>query len=122
MTTENPELKYSMGGQEKAGEAPKTSDEIWGDLMHECKSEKELKELEEHVHLFKMGRPDKPLQYVILTDVQPGSEEMYLSRFGASRTPLDIDLFLLEVNSNKALAKLPPMFNKDTSNVFKIVG
>lgn len=122
MTTENPSFKYSVEGQEKVGEVLKTPDEIWADLMHECKTEKELKELEEHVHLFTMGKPEKPLQYIILTDVKPEGEEMYLSRFGASRTPLDIDIFLLEVNSNKALAKLPPMLDKDKSGVFKIIG
>lgn len=127
MESKNPTFEYTVDNGEdevkKTGELlTKSPEDVWADLMHECETEKELKELEDHVHLFKNGSPDKPEYYVILTDVKPNNEEMYLSRFGARRIPLSMDKFLLRANKEKSLAKLPKMFDDDKSLVFEIAG
>jgi hypothetical protein len=124
MTSETPSFPYiDSEGQEKIGEILiGKPEDVWIQLVQECKTEKELKELEDHVHLFKNNSPDKPKYYIILTDVQPKNEEMYLSRFNARRIPLNMDKFLLRVNETKSLAHLPPMFDQNKSLVFEIAG
>lgn len=108
-------------GREKTGEVlVGKPEDVWIQLVQECKTEKELKELEEHVNLFKLGPEGHKNYYVILTNVQPEGEDLYLPRFGANRTPMDQNIFRLRVAAAKELAKLPKMFTDDSSDVFEI--
>lgn len=108
-------------GREKTGEIYiGNPEEAWTQLVQECKTVQELKELEEHVHLFKLGPVRHRGYYLILTNVQPEGETKYLSCFGAQRTPMDPNVFRLRVAAAKELAKLPKMFTDDSSDVFEI--
>lgn len=119
-----PTFEYSTddSGEIEFGEILKSPDDVMSDLERQCATPKELDELKRHVQLFKLGEASKAQYYVILTDVQPESEEQYLSLFNARRIPLDVETFRLRAHAAKSLEKIPENFNPDTSLIFEVAG
>lgn len=125
MIRETPSFNYYTPEGEKTGEILppiKDLEKIWSDLWRESKDAKEAESFMHHVQIFKMGPgPEDQDYYLILTDVKPEGEETYISLFGAKKTPMDIEKFLLRVNRYKAASKLPDSFDSYTSRIFPII-